>query len=447
MSVKKSLFGFSDVLKLQMARRKMASAKAKTEEEEELSLRDVRPSVLPVPARFSDPAQFPGVQEYLTMLGAAETLGVPDPFFHVHEGIPANTTRIGGREYINFSNYNYLNLNGHPEVAAVAKEAIDRYGTSASASRMVSGERPLHGELERALADFMGTEDCVAMVSGHATNVTVIGHLFGKRDLILHDSLAHNSLLQGALLSGAKRLTFPHNDWQALDEMLRSLRPSYERVLIAIEGLYSMDGDFPDLPRFTEIRDRYKAFMLVDEAHSLGVMGATGRGIAEHFGLPRNCADFWMGTLSKTFSGCGGFIAGNKLIVNYLRHTAPGFLYSVGMSPPLAAASLKCLELLVREPERCRALRRTGRLFLELCRTEGLDTGNSAGLSIVPIIVGSSIGAVKLSGKLFERGINVQPIFAPAVEERQARLRFFLCSEHTPAQLETTAKATAAALA
>jgi 8-amino-7-oxononanoate synthase len=447
MSVKKSLFELSDVIKLQMARRRMAATAKKDAGEEELNLSDVRPSVLPVSARFCDPAQFPGVQEYLTMRRAGEALGVPDPFFHVHEGVPAATTCINGKEYISFSNYNYLNLNGHPEVNNAAKEAIDLYGTSASASRMVSGERPLHGQLERALAEFMGSEDCVAMVSGHATNVTVIGHLFGKRDLILHDSLAHNSLLQGAILSGAKRLSFPHNDWRALDEMLRSLRPSYERVLIAIEGLYSMDGDFPDLPRFAEIRERYKTYMLVDEAHSLGVMGATGKGIAEHFGLPRSCADFWMGTLSKTFSGCGGFIAGNRLIVDYLRHTAPGFLYSVGMSPALAAASLKCVEMLEREPERCRALRRAGRLFLELCKAEGLDTGNSAGLAIVPIIVGSSIGAVKLSGKLFERGINVQPIFAPAVEERQARLRFFLCSEHTPQQLETTAKAIAAALA
>ncbi|MDR3639966.1 MAG: aminotransferase class I/II-fold pyridoxal phosphate-dependent enzyme [Humidesulfovibrio sp.] len=442
---KKPLFGLSDALKRQVASRRQD---ARTDPaEEEISLAAVRPSVQPVPARFIDPAKLPGVQEYLALRHTASALGATDPFFHVHEGIPAATTRIGGREFINFSNYNYLNLNGHPEVSASAKAAIDHYGTSASASRMVSGERPLHGQLERALADFLGTEDCVAMVSGHATNVTVIGHLFGKRDLILHDALAHNSVLQGALLSGAKRLSFPHNDWQALDNMLRTLRPSYERVLVVVEGLYSMDGDFPDLPRFAEIRERYKTFLLVDEAHSIGVMGATGRGIAEHFGLPRTCADFWMGTLSKTFSSCGGFIAGQGLIVDYLRHTAPGFLYSVGMSPPLAAASLTCVELLKREPERCRALRRAGRMFLELCKAEGLDTGGSAGLAIVPIIVGSSMGALTLSSRLFERGINVQPIFAPAVEERQARLRFFLCCEHTQAQLETTAKAIATALA
>ncbi len=445
MTKSKPLFGLSDGLKQQMARRQQETIVEA--EPLELNLGDVRPSVQPVPPRFSDPAQFPGVKEYLALRQAGVALGMTDPFFRVHEGIPAATTRIGGKEYLNFSNYNYLCLNGHPEVTAATYEAIQRYGTSPSASRMVSGERPLHGQLEHALADFLGTEDCVAMVSGHATNVTVIGHLFGPRDLIVHDALAHNSVVQGAILSGAKRLSFPHNDWQALDDMLRTLRPNHERVLVVVEGLYSMDGDYPDLPRFVAIRERYKTFLLVDEAHSIGVMGATGRGIAEHFGLPRTCADFWMGTLSKTFSGCGGFIAGQRLIVDYLRHTAPGFLYSVGMSPPLAAASLKCLELLQREPERCRALRRAGRLFLELCKAEGLNTGNSAGLAIVPIIIGSSLGAINISSRLFTRGVNAQPIFAPAVEEQQARLRIFLCSEHTPAQLETTAKAIAAGLA
>lgn len=445
MSEKKALFGLSDALKRHMVRRtKDAEGEVSANQ---LTLQSLRPSVQPVPAKYYDPAKLAGVPEYLALRQTGKLLRAEDPFFRVHEGIPSDTTRIAGREYINFSNYNYLNFNGHPEVIAAAKDAIDRYGTSASASRMVSGERPLHGQLERALAAFLGAEDCVAMVSGHATNVTVIGHLFGKRDLIIHDSLAHNSILQGAILSGAKRLSFPHNDWQALDDILRTSRPSYERVLVVVEGLYSMDGDFPDLPRFVEIRERYKTFLLVDEAHSIGVMGATGRGIAEHFGLPRSCADLWMGTLSKTFSTCGGFIAGNRIIVDYLRHTAPGFLYSVGMSPPLAAASLKCLELLEREPDRCRALRRAGRMFLELCRAEGLNTGHGTGLAIVPIIVGSSMGAIRLSSRLFDRGINVQPIFAPAVEERQARLRFFLCCEHTQAQLETTAKAITAALA
>lgn len=441
----KPLFGVSEGLKRQVQRRKQEIVQEDSYDDG-LRLKDVRPPVAPVPPQYSDPAQLPGIREYLGLRQVVELLGMKEPFFRVHEGIPGATTRIGGKEYLNFSNYNYLGLNGHPEVQAAACEAIGRYGTSASASRMVSGERPLHSQLERGLADFMGTEDCVTLVSGHATNVTVIGHLFGPRDLIVHDALAHNSVLQGALLSGAKRLSFPHNDWEALDDMLRSMRAGFERVLIVVEGLYSMDGDYPDLPRFVEIRERYKTFLLIDEAHSIGVMGATGRGIAEHFGLPRNSADFWMGTMSKTFSGCGGFVAGQGLVVDYLRHTAPGFLYSVGMSPPLAAAALKSLEILQREPERCRALRRVGTLFLQLCKAEGLDTGLSTGLSIVPVIVGSSMGAMSLSSKLFDRGLNVQPIFAPAVEEKQARLRFFLSCAHTQEQLQSAAKAVAEAL-
>jgi 7-keto-8-aminopelargonate synthetase-like enzyme len=222
------------------------------------------------------------------------------------------------------------------------------------------------------MSDFLGPPDCVAFVTGHATNVTVIGHRFGPRDLIDHDSLIHNSILQGALLSGAKRLSFRHNDWRALNGLLAKVRGDYERVLIAIEGLYSMDGDYPDLPRFVEVRERHKAFHAGGRWHIPWVSwGATGRGVAEHFGLPRSCADFWMGTLSKTFSGCGGFIAGEGLLVDYLRHTAPGFLYSVGMSPPLAAAALKSLEILIREPERCEALCSAGRTFLGLCRARG----------------------------------------------------------------------------
>jgi len=440
-NAKSSLFGLTGAVKDQLLRR--LRAETVDQEPGRLDLGDVRPPARPVPPQFADLEQFPGMSEFLGHRRAGELLGVKSPFFRVHEGIPGAQTRIDGRDCLNFSNYNYLDLNGHPEILSAAAQAAERYGTSASASRMVSGERPLHGLLERGLADFLGAEDCVAFVSGHATNVTVIGHLFGPRDLILHDALIHNSVLQGALLSGAKRLNFPHNDWQALDDILGKVRGDFERVLVAVEGLYSMDGDYPDLPRFVDLRERHKFFLLVDEAHSIGVMGDTGRGIAEHFGLPRNCADFWMGTLSKTFCGCGGFIAGRTSLIDYLRHTAPGFLYSVGMSPPLAAASFKALELLQREPERCAALRKAGRTFLDLCRARGLDTGLSVGLAIVPVIVGSSLGAVKLSNRLLDQGINVQPIFAPAVEEKQARLRFFLTSAHTPEQLRAAVDAVA----
>ena len=318
-----------------------------------------------IPEQFYRFALHPGYQQLRMINDGAARLGVQSPFFKLHEGIAGGTTRIGGREYINFSSYNYLGLSGHPEVSQAAKAAIDRYGTTASASRPVSGDRPVHRELERALADAYGAEDAVVFVSGHATNVTTIGYLFGPRDLIVHDELVHNSALQGIQLSGARRLPFAHNDWAALDRLLAEQRHQFERVLIIVEGIYSMDGDFPELPRFVEIKQRHRAFLMVDEAHSFGVMGASGLGIREHFGLGGGDVDIWMGTLSKALAGCGGYIAGETALVEHLKFLAPGFLYSVGMSPPVAAASLAALQCLRREPQRTATLQARGKLFLE----------------------------------------------------------------------------------
>ncbi|WP_205190203.1 aminotransferase class I/II-fold pyridoxal phosphate-dependent enzyme, partial [Burkholderia sp. LMG 13014] len=355
-------------------------------------------------SRFESMPQY---QQVRIMREMGEKLRVDSPFFRVHDGVAGATTQIGGREYLNFANYNYLGLAGDPAVSSRAKAAIDRYGTSASASRMVAGERPVQRDLERALAAFYETDDCVAFVSGHATNVTVIGALFGPGDLVVHDSLAHNSIVQGAQLSGAKRLSFAHNDWQALDELLSRVRREYRHVLIAIEGLYSMDGDFPDLQRFVDVKTRHGAFLLVDEAHSLGVLGATGKGIREHCGVAPDQVDMWMGTMSKTLAGCGGFIAGCQPLVDMLRHLAPGFLYSVGLAPTLAEASLAALERLQAEPERVAQLQARGRQFLTEARAAGLNTGTSAGFAVVPVITGSSLKAAQWANAMFDEGINV----------------------------------------
>jgi 8-amino-7-oxononanoate synthase len=376
--------------------------------------------------------------QFKIVRSAAELLGISDPYFRVHDGIAGAETSIEGRHFINFSSYNYLGLNGHPAVAAAAKNAIDRFGTSVSASRLVSGERPPHRELERRLADLHGAEDCIAIVSGHATNVTVIGQLMGKNDLILHDAFAHNSIVQGAQLSGSRRLSFPHNDVAGAERMLGENRSRHKRVMLVIEGHYSMDGDIPDLPAFSAMARRHGAWLLVDEAHSLGVVGKTGKGIAEHFNLPASAADFWMGTLSKTLSGCGGYIAGKRDLVEYLKVSAPGFVYSVGMPPPIAAAAIASLDMMEREPERVARLNANTRLLMDEIGRAGLDTGLSAGLGIVPVITGSSISAARLSDALFKRGINVQPIIYPAVPEKSSRLRFFVSSEHTAEQIATT---------
>ncbi|MGA2189106.1 MAG: aminotransferase class I/II-fold pyridoxal phosphate-dependent enzyme [Steroidobacteraceae bacterium] len=385
----------------------------------------------------------PNYQQLRILNEGADKLGVSNPFFRMHDGLAGATTVIEGETFTNFSSYNYLGLCGHPDVNAAAKAAIDRYGTSASASRLVSGERPIHRELERAIADLHGVDDCVVFVSGHATNVSTIGHLFGPRDLIVHDALIHNSALLGSELSGARRMPFAHNDWEALDQLLTQCRLQHERVLIVVEGLYSMDGDVPDLPRFVEIKRRHRAFLMVDEAHSVGVLGRRGLGVQEHFGLDGSDVDIWMGTLSKTLASCGGYIAGEHALVEHLKCAAPGFVYSVAIPPSAAAAALAALRVLQAEPQRVQVLQARGRQFLQAAQELGVDTGLSIGLSVIPAITHSSLKAARLSEALFRRKINVQPIVYPAVQERGARLRFFISSEHTEAQIRTTVEALA----
>lgn len=445
----KNLFGLSDQIKEKLAsdmlERHRKKQDKKAQEDEPAKKKLFRRNEIPEDFYRFD--RMPGYQEIRVIEQGGKQLGIDSPFFKTHDQVARATTWIDGKEYINFASYNYLDLCGHPRVNQAAQAAIQRYGTSASASRMVSGERAVQRELETALANMYEVDDCVAFVSGHATNVTTIGYLFGSRDLILHDALIHNSALQGAQLSGARRMPFPHNDWQALEGLLSQHRKDFERVLIVIEGIYSMDGDFPDLPRFVEIKQKHKAFLMVDEAHSLGIMGATGKGIREHFGVAGRDVDIWMGTLSKTLSGCGGYIAGEHALVHHLRISAPGFLYSVGMAPPLAAASHASLQLMLAEPERVKRLQENGRLFVGLCQQYGINCGSSSGLAVVPAILGSSARAGMVANQLFDKGINVQPIFYPAVEEGMARLRFFISSGHTAEQIEYTLQTLADILA
>ncbi|HLY45641.1 MAG TPA: aminotransferase class I/II-fold pyridoxal phosphate-dependent enzyme [Stellaceae bacterium] len=370
---------------------------------------------------------------------AADYLGIADPFFRVHEGIAGAETVIGNRSYVNFASYNYIGLNGDPRIAAAAKAAIDRYGTSVSASRPVSGERPIHRELERALARLHGAEDSVVLVGGHSTNVTVIGHLLGRNDLIVHDALIHNSIVQGAMLSGARRVPFRHLDAAAADAVLAEARRRHGHALLVIEGHYSMDGDVPDLAAFVAVARRHRAWLMVDEAHALGVLGPRGFGSADRAGVDPADIDIWMGTLSKSLVSCGGYIAGRQDLIDYLKRMAPGFVFSVGMAPPAAAAALAAVEILEAEPERVRRLNERAALFLKLAREGGIDVGGSVGAAIVPAITGSSITAARLAQALFHRGINVQPILYPAVPERAARLRFFLTADHGEQQIRDAA--------
>ncbi|MGG5812572.1 aminotransferase class I/II-fold pyridoxal phosphate-dependent enzyme [Falsiroseomonas sp. CW058] len=386
----------------------------------------------------ADPRGFGGIQnlkDWGLVRDAMDALGIESPFFRAHEGLAGATTRIAGREVVNFGSYDYLALNGDARLHAAAAEAMARHGISASASRLVSGERPVHAAFERRLAAHYGAEAALAFVSGHATNVTVIGHLMGPRDLILHDAAIHNSAAEGARLSGARRISFPHNDLAQAGKELRAARRGAGRALIVIEGHYSMDGDLPDLAGFVRLARDHEAWLMVDDAHGLGVVGATGKGIFEAAGVDPAEVDIWMGTLSKTLCGCGGYIAARAELVDWLRHTVPGFVYSVGLPPMLAASALAALDVMEAEPWRVAALQRNAATFRELCRARGFDTGASAGLGIVPVILGSSVRAARVSAALLERGVNALPIVFPAVPEKAARLRFFLSAAHEEAQL------------
>ncbi len=396
-----------------------------------------------IPPQYYRFDQFAEYTMFKQQWAAFAATGAVNPYFRVHEGVIDDTTIIDGRELISWSSYNYLGMSGDPDVAQAAKDAIDRFGTSVSASRLVSGEKSIHREVERAISDFLGAEDAIVFVGGHSTNETTIGHLFGPGDLILHDSLAHNSIVQGSILSGARRRPFPHNDWHTLDQLLAELRHEYRRVLIAIEGVYSMDGDYPDLPQFIEVKNRHKALLMIDEAHSIGVMGPHGRGIGEHFDVEAKDVEIWMGTLSKALGSCGGYIAGDKAMVEYLKYTAPGFVFANGMPPSSAGAALAAIKILEEEPDRVARLAANSKLFLTLARERGLNTGRSRDSAVVPVILGNSVHALQASHAMFQRGINVQPILHPAVEESAARLRFFITARHTEDQIRQTVSAIA----
>lgn len=389
----------------------------------------------PIPAAHHRFDHFPELVELRARVDALARWGVSNPTFLVHEAPCGTTTRIAGRELLNFYHYNYLGLARDPDVASATKAAIDRYGTSTGGSRLAAGELELHRELEATLAAFLGVEDAIVYLGGHAANESTIGHLLGRGDLIVHDALAHNSIIQGALLSGADILAFDHLDVDAAERLLRAHRRRYRRVLVAIEGCYSAEGDVPDLAAFVALAKRHQVNLFVDEAHSLGVLGRTGRGICEHAGVDPRQVDICMGTLSKALGSAGGYIAGSRALIEYLRYTAPGFVYSVGIAPPCAAAALAALRKLDAEPERVARLRANAELFIAEALARGLDIGPAPVAAVIPVYVRSARRCLALIDRLCERGIGAGPMVPPAVAEDSSRVRFFMSSMFSPAQI------------
>jgi len=396
------------------------------------------------PAPRTDMTTLAGYRQIRVAHEAAKALGLAAPYFRAAREIAGTRVRLGDRWAENFSSYDYLSLNDDPRLARAVAEAVGRFGVSARASRLVGGELALHGELERALAGFLGTEAALAFVSGHATNLAVIRTLTGPGDAVLVDSLAHNSIYEGVRASGADHVTVPHNDTAWLDDWLARNRDRHARVLIVVEGLYSMDGDRPDLAALVRLKERHEAWLMLDEAHAFGVLGARGAGSCEAAGIAPDRVDIIMGTLSKSLCSCGGFVAGSATLVDLLKHAAPSFVYSVGLSVPNAAAARAALDAIADEPERVARLRAVSARFLEAARAAGLDCGASEGHAVAPIIVGDSVRATWLSQQLLEDGVQVLPIIAPAVPNRKARLRFFLNAGHDEEAVRHAVERTAA---
>jgi 8-amino-7-oxononanoate synthase len=379
-------------------------------------------------------ASIPAYQHLRSQRALVDALGLRFPFYRTHDVRAGARSVIDGRKVVNFASYDYLGLNGHPEITTAVAHAAAEWGTSVSASRITAGERDFHRELEHALAGIYNSEAALAFVSGHATAVSTIAALLGPNDLILHDALIHNCVVVGGQLCGATRRSFAHNDMTALVGILATSRERFERVLIVAEGLYSMDGDGPDLAQLVAIKEQYDCWLMVDDAHALGVLGKTGRGIFEMQGVDPQRVDIWLGTLSKALVSCGGYVAGSRALIDYLKLTAPGMVYSVGLPAPAAVAALTAIRLMQHEQNRVARLQSNGQRFLAAARAAGLDVGTSWGYAVTPVILGDSLR--KLADRLLSRGYNAFPIIPPGVPEQCARLRFFISSEHTHTEID-----------
>ncbi|MGO9132963.1 MAG: aminotransferase class I/II-fold pyridoxal phosphate-dependent enzyme [Methylovirgula sp.] len=357
-----------------------------------------------------------------------------DPFF-----VPTDAARheaeMQGRHFVSFANYDYLGLAGHPVIKSAAGAALETFGVGAMASRLVGGERSTHKQFERQLADFIGVESVLTLVSGYLTNVSTIAHIIGSQDVIFIDELSHNSIVSGTKGAAGTTITFRHNDLDHLDHLLKEKRGNFRHALIVAESLYSMDGDVADLARLVEIKEKRKAWLLVDEAHSIGVLGPDGRGLCEYAGVDPAQVDLIIGTLSKTFASCGGFVGGAKPVIDWLRYTLPGFVFSVGLSPVITAAAQTALQLVQKENWRIEKLRRNAEMFIEVAHEAGLDTGPAIGRGVVPILFSDSWETVHASQHLMANGYYVPPIIQIGVPKNQPRLRFFLSASHTEEEI------------
>ncbi len=340
---------------------------------------------------------------------------------------------VNGREMGMYASYSYLGLVGHPRINQAAKAAVDRYGTGTHGVRTLAGTLTLHRELEETIANFKSAEAAVTFTSGYVTNLTVVSTLVSRGDYVISDKLNHASIVDGCLMSGAKFLRFRHNDMQALEERLKQCESGAGKLVIA-DAVFSMDGDIIDLPAMVALCRKYDAWLMVDEAHSVGVLGKTGRGIEEHFDLP-NSIDIKMGTLSKTIPSVGGYVAGKKDVIEYLRHASRAYIFSAALPPAQAAAAKEAFQVILDEPWRIDKLCSNASQFIQGLKQRGFDTMLTQ-TAIVPILCGTDEIAFEMTSRAQKQDLFVLPVVSPAVEPGKSRLRTTVTAAHEPGEIE-----------
>ena len=355
------------------------------------------------------------------------------PYFRVIESDQDTEVIMNGRKVLMFGSNSYLGLTNHPKVKEAAKAAIDKYGTGCAGSRFLNGTLDLHLELERKLADFVGKEEAIVYSTGFQVNLGVVPTFTGRNDYIILDELDHASIIEGSRLSFSKVLKFRHNDMASLEKVLQRCEPDRLKLII-VEGIYSMDGDIADLPHIIELSEKYNGTVMVDDAHSIGVLGKDGRGASSHFGLTDR-TDLIMGTFSKSLASIGGFIASDSATINYLMHNSRTLIFSASIAPPAAASVIAALDVIQEEPERIQNLWDMAHYTIKNLKEAGFDLGATQ-TPIIPLMVRDNMKTFKLTKLLLDEGIFVNPVLSPAVPEDSTLIRFNLMATHNYNQID-----------
>ena len=355
------------------------------------------------------------------------------PYFRAIESDQDTEVTINGKRVLMFGSNSYLGLTNHPRIKEAAKKAIDKYGTGCAGSRFLNGTLDIHLELEERLAKLTGKEAALCYSTGFQVNLGVVSVLTGRNDHLLLDELDHASIIEGSRLSFSRALKYKHNDMKALESKLKHCTPDSIK-LIVVDGIFSMEGDIVKLPQIVKLAAKYNATIMVDDAHSLGVIGVNGAGTASHFGLTDK-VDLIMGTFSKSMASLGGFIAADNHIINFLKHNSRSLMFSASMTPASAATVLTAIEIMESEPERIKHLWDVTNYALAGFKAAGFDTGKSE-TPIIPLFIRDDIKSLKLTMMLLEEGIFVNPVVSPAVPKEDCLIRYSLMATHTKEQVE-----------